>query len=100
MLLWCSPKGATIDGGWATIAGGGSAELVAVLTAVNVLLVPGGLSVPELASLGVRRVSTGSGLSTLAYGAFVQGARHVLDHGVPDPGLPGLAWADQQAAFS
>ncbi len=68
-------------------------------TAVNVLLVPGGLTVPGLAELGVRRVSTGSGLSSLAYGAFVQGARHVLEHGEPDPDLPRLAWDDQREAF-
>lgn len=68
-------------------------------TAVNCLLLPGGATVPELAAAGVRRVSLGSGLSSQAYGAFVQGARHVLDHGVSDPGLPWLSGDDATAAF-
>ncbi len=68
-------------------------------TAVNCILFPGGLSVPEMAEAGVRRVSLGSGLSSTAYGAFVQGARHVLDHGVPDPGLPSLPHGDAARAF-
>lgn len=68
-------------------------------TPVNALLLPGCPSVAEMAEAGVRRVSTGSGLSSLAYGAFVQGARHVLDQGIPDPALPHLRHLDQQAAF-
>lgn len=54
-------------------------------TAVNVLLLPGGPTVPELSNLGVRRVSLGSGLSNAAYGAVVTSAQHVLDEGTPDP---------------
>ncbi len=73
--------------------------VVETATAVNCILFPDAPSVAEMADLGVRRVSTGSGLSSLAYGAFVQGARHVLDHGVPDASLPGLRFRDQRAAF-
>ncbi|HEV7720752.1 MAG TPA: isocitrate lyase/phosphoenolpyruvate mutase family protein [Iamia sp.] len=78
-----------------------TARLVAETgTAVNCILFPGGLSVPEMADAGGRRVSLGSGLSSAAYGAVVQGARHVIDHGVPDPELPGLGHRDAKAAFS
>ena len=38
-------------------------------------------SVPELASLGVRRVSTGGMLASAAYGALVAGARELQDEG-------------------
>ncbi|QYG93354.1 isocitrate lyase/phosphoenolpyruvate mutase family protein [Iamia sp. SCSIO 61187] len=68
-------------------------------TAVNCILLAGGLSVPEMAAAGVRRVSLGSGLSSAAYGAVATGAQHVLDHGVLDPGLPRLPHAVAAAAF-
>jgi len=48
---------------------------------VNVLAVPAGPSVPELASVGVRRVSTGSLLASAAYGALVTGARELAGPG-------------------
>ncbi len=48
---------------------------------VNVLALRQGPSISELASVGVRRVSTGSGLARAAYGAFVAGARELLDSG-------------------
>jgi 2-methylisocitrate lyase-like PEP mutase family enzyme len=51
---------------------------------VNVLMGIKGapsLSVKELAALGVRRVSVGSGFSRAALTAFVYSAREVLDHG-------------------
>ena len=41
---------------------------------LNVLAVPGAPSVPELASVGVRRVSTGSLLAGAAYSAMLAGA--------------------------
>ena len=41
---------------------------------VNVLAVPGGPSVPELASVGVCRISTGSLLASAAYAAMLRGA--------------------------
>lgn len=68
-------------------------------TAVNCLLTRSGLSVPELAEAGVRRVSLGSGLSNVAYGALMQGARHVLDHGALDEGLPRLRGGDVKRSF-
>ena len=38
-------------------------------------------SLTELAELGVKRVSVGSALSTVALGAFLRGAREMKDHG-------------------
>ncbi len=48
---------------------------------VNVLALPNGPSVPELAGVGVRRVSTGGALAWAAYGALVTAARELLDTG-------------------
>src|SRR5256885_1837961 len=47
----------------------------AVGVPLNVLALPNGPSIPQLASVGVRRVSTGSLLAAAAYGALVAGAR-------------------------
>jgi 2-methylisocitrate lyase-like PEP mutase family enzyme len=57
------------------------AVVEAVGVPVNVLALPAGPSVAELASLGVRRVSTGGMLARAAYGALVSGAREVLSDG-------------------
>ncbi len=48
---------------------------------VNVLALPGGPSVAELASVGVRRVSTGGALARAAYSAMERGARELLGSG-------------------
>jgi 2-methylisocitrate lyase-like PEP mutase family enzyme len=48
---------------------------------VNVLALDGGPTVGQLAELGVRRVSTGSGLASAAYGALIRGAQELLDTG-------------------
>ena len=48
---------------------------------VNVLALPSGPSVAELASVGVRRVSTGSALASAAYGALVAAARELSEEG-------------------
>ncbi len=48
---------------------------------VNVLLVPGGPSRDELAEVGVRRLSVGSTLARVAYGALYEAAQHLLDTG-------------------
>lgn len=53
----------------------------AVGVPVNVLALPGGPSIQELASVGVRRVSTGSLLAAAAYGALVAGARELAGPG-------------------
>jgi 2-methylisocitrate lyase-like PEP mutase family enzyme len=48
---------------------------------VNVLALPNGPTVSELASVGVRRVSTGGSLAGAAYGALMAGARELLADG-------------------
>jgi 2-methylisocitrate lyase-like PEP mutase family enzyme len=53
----------------------------AVGVPVNVLALPHGPSTAELASVGVRRVSTGSALAASAYGALVAGASELLEEG-------------------
>ena len=44
---------------------------------VNVLALPGTPSVAELAAIGVRRVSVGSGFARVALGATIDAARRV-----------------------
>jgi 2-methylisocitrate lyase-like PEP mutase family enzyme len=53
----------------------------AVAAPVNVLALPNAPTIPELASVGVRRVSTGSLLAAAALGALVRGAGELLDDG-------------------
>ena len=48
---------------------------------VNVLLLPNGPTVGELASVGVKRVSLGGALSAVATGAACAAAREVLEQG-------------------
>lgn len=48
---------------------------------VNVLALPGGPSVPELASAGVRRVSVGGAFAWVALGALTEAALELRDHG-------------------
>ncbi|MBA3281026.1 MAG: isocitrate lyase/phosphoenolpyruvate mutase family protein [Acidimicrobiia bacterium] len=66
---------------------------------VNVLLLPGGPTVPELAALGVRRVSLGGTLSNAAYGAVVDQATAVRDTGALDTTLPRLSRRISADAF-
>ena len=53
----------------------------AVGVPVNVLALPGGPAIQELASVGVRRVSVGSLLASSAYGALVAGANELRSDG-------------------
>jgi 2-methylisocitrate lyase-like PEP mutase family enzyme len=48
---------------------------------VNVLALPGGPPVAELAEAGVRRISVGGAFAFAAYGALVEAARELLDKG-------------------
>ena len=48
---------------------------------VNVLALPGGPTVAELAEAGVRRISVGGAFAFAAYGALVEAARELLDKG-------------------
>jgi 2-methylisocitrate lyase-like PEP mutase family enzyme len=53
----------------------------AVLVPLNVIASPNGPSIPELAALGVRRVSTGGSLARAAYGAIASAAGELLGPG-------------------
>lgn len=61
------------------------ADIEAIVTAVhpkpvNVLLTSGaGLKIPELADLGVRRISTGSALARTAWIGFIHAAREIAE---------------------
>ncbi|WP_229074181.1 isocitrate lyase/phosphoenolpyruvate mutase family protein [Actinoplanes sp. DH11] len=66
---------------------------------VNVLAVSGGPSVPELAELGVRRVSLGGGLAWVAYGALRDAARELLDSGTTSFKARSLPEEDLERAF-
>jgi 2-methylisocitrate lyase-like PEP mutase family enzyme len=48
---------------------------------VNVLALPGGPTVPELAQAGVRRVSVGGAFAFAALGAVVEAARELREQG-------------------
>ena len=63
---------------------------------VNVLLVPGGPSVPALAEAGVARVSVGGTLAWVAWGAVAQAAQELLSAGTQ--GYADLAKAGGKAA--
>ena len=51
---------------------------------VNVLALPGTAPVAELAAIGVKRISVGSGFSNVALGALVTAARELLEQGTYD----------------
>jgi 2-methylisocitrate lyase-like PEP mutase family enzyme len=74
--------------------------VAAVDVPVNVLALPHGPSVPELASVGVRRVSTGSALARSAYGALVAGAQELLAGGTSRYAVGGVANEVLEAAFA
>ena len=67
---------------------------------VNVLALSAGPSVPELASVGVRRLSTGSALARAAYGALVAAARELHDHGTSRYAAEGVSAAELTRGFS
>jgi 2-methylisocitrate lyase-like PEP mutase family enzyme len=51
---------------------------------VNVLALPGTAPVAELAAIGVKRVSVGSGFSNVAAGALAEAGRELLERGTYD----------------
>jgi 2-methylisocitrate lyase-like PEP mutase family enzyme len=75
------------------------AVVEAVEVPVNVLALPGGPTVAELASAGVRRVSTGGALAGAAYGALVTGARELLSDGTSSYAGYGVSRELLQDAF-
>jgi 2-methylisocitrate lyase-like PEP mutase family enzyme len=73
--------------------------VAAVGVPVNVLALPQGPSVSELASVGVRRVSTGSALARSAYGALFAGAQELLAGGTSRYAAGGVTNDALEAAF-
>ena len=71
----------------------------AVGAPVNVLAIPAGPPVPQLESVGVRRVSTGSLLAGAAYAALLAGARELVEDGTSRYASPGLPEEIRGAAF-
>jgi len=66
---------------------------------VNVLAWPKGPSVLQLASVGVRRVSTGGSLAFAAYGALAAAGRELLSTGTTRYAAKALSTDDRRAAF-
>jgi 2-methylisocitrate lyase-like PEP mutase family enzyme len=66
---------------------------------VNVLAMRHGPSIPELAALGVRRVSTGGPLARAAYGALRRAAQELLDAGTSTYQDGAMTSEDLERAF-
>ncbi|MGI8479280.1 MAG: isocitrate lyase/phosphoenolpyruvate mutase family protein, partial [Gaiellaceae bacterium] len=76
-----------------------AAVVEAVGVPVNVLALPNGPTIAELASVGVRRVSTGSLLAGAAYGALMTGARELLEEGTSRYAETGVSRTALKDAF-
>ena len=76
-----------------------AAVVRAVGVPVNVLALPNGPTVAELAAVGVRRVSTGGSLAAAAYGALMAGARELSSDGTSRYAEGGVSRDALQAAF-
>jgi len=76
-----------------------AAVVEAVRVPVNVLALPSGPTAAELASVGVRRVSTGSSLAAAAYGALIAGARELSIDGTSRYAEGGVSRDALRAAF-
>ena len=76
-----------------------AAVVEAAQTPVNVLAAPAAPPVPELARLGVRRVSTGSLLASAAYGTLLAGARELLGDGTSRYADSSMSQAERETAF-
>jgi 2-methylisocitrate lyase-like PEP mutase family enzyme len=73
------------------------AVVAAVRAPVNVLALPPGPPVHELGQLGVRRVSTGGALASVAYAAMLGAARELLGEGTAEYGRGGMTKHDRAA---
>lgn len=71
----------------------------AVGVPVNVLALPGGPAIAELAEAGVRRVSTGGLPAFAAYGALLAAARELRDAGTSGYAADALSSAQLREAF-
>ena len=77
-----------------------AALVEAVGVPVNVLALPSGPSISELASVGVRRVSTGGALARSAYGALLSAAQELLELGTSRYAEHGASRDAHQSAFT
>lgn len=66
---------------------------------VNVLVSAPGLTVSQLAALGVRRVSVGSALARVAWAAFMRASREIADSGTFDAFADAAPFADLNQLF-
>lgn len=66
---------------------------------VNVMALPGGPTVQEFASAGARRVSIGTGLAQVAFGAARDAMARFLDHGEFEQDESLIPLADLQGLF-
>jgi 2-methylisocitrate lyase-like PEP mutase family enzyme len=76
------------------------AVVEAVELPVNVLALRGGPRVSELASVGVRRVSTGSLPAVAAYGVLKTAAAELLNDGTSTYGEGALSHDELRTAFA
>jgi 2-methylisocitrate lyase-like PEP mutase family enzyme len=76
-----------------------AAVVAAVEIPLNVLVLPGGPTVAELAEVGVRRVSTGSLVAAAAYGTLISAAKTLLDEGTAPPASALVSRDALSAAF-
>ncbi len=79
-------------------------EIAAVVRAVapkpvNVLVGSDFTTVAALADLGVRRISVGGGLARVAWGAFLEAATEIAEHGTFTKLAHGIAYAEIDGAF-
>jgi len=75
--------------------------VAAVKLPLNLLVKPGLPRVSELAGLGVRRVSAGSGIASAVHGLTRRAVRQFLDAGTYDPILEGaMPYAELNALFA
>ena len=84
---------------WLSTAEQISAVVDAVGVPVNVLATPAVPPLPELAQFGVRRISTGSLLAGVAYGALAAAARELRGGSTSTYAADRLTEDDKQAAF-
>jgi len=84
---------------WLSTAEEIAAVVDAVGVPVNVLATPAVPPLPELADLGVRRISTGSLLAGVAYGALAAAARELQGGATSTYAADRLTEDDKQAAF-
>jgi 2-methylisocitrate lyase-like PEP mutase family enzyme len=81
------------------------AQIAAVVKAVhpkpvNLLLGAPGLSVAEVADLGVRRISVGGALARVAWGGFMKASREILQQGTFTELGNGVPYAELNKMFS